>query len=143
MTLEQLARILSDGNHSLAVASADGSVTTYDSRGVADLYRLITCSPDKLDGAMVADKVVGKGAAALMAAGHIKALLTRVISSPALKMLEDHDIEVKFDQLTDSIINRQGTGPCPVESLCKTTDDPRECIGLIHDFLIEKGIINQ
>lgn len=144
MNLKQLSSILKEGNHSLAVASADGSLTTCDSRGVIDLYRLLTLSPLKLKGALVADKVVGKGAAALMIAGGIKSLHTDVISRPALGLFALYPaIEVSYYTVTDGIINRQGTGLCPVETLCKSTDNIEDCVTLIHDFLLEKGIIKQ
>lgn len=144
VTLQQLTSILREGNHSLAVASADGTVTTLDNRGVIDLYRLLTLSPLKLKDALVADKVVGKGAAALMIAGQIKALHTNVISRPALDLFSLYPtIEVTYDTLTDGIINRQGTGPCPIESLCRATDNPEECVTLIHGFLVEKGILKE
>lgn len=144
MNLKQLTSILKEGNHSLAVASVDGSVTTCDSRGVIDLYRLLTLSPLKLKDALVADKIVGKGAAALMIAGKIKALHTDVISRPALDLFSSYPtIEVSYETLTDGIINRQGTGSCPVETLCKSTDNIEDCVSLIHGFLLEKGIIKQ
>ncbi len=75
MTLEDLATLLRSGGHSLAVY--DGTaVHTYDSRGVADLYRLLREAPATLPGAMVADKVVGKGAAALMILGGVREVFT-------------------------------------------------------------------
>ncbi len=38
-------------------------------RGVKDLLRILTATPTLLAGSFIADKVVGKGAAALMTAG--------------------------------------------------------------------------
>ena len=45
------------------------TIRIFRERGVRDLWRLLHEEPELLDGAFVADKVVGKGAAALMAAG--------------------------------------------------------------------------
>ena len=47
-------------------------VRTYTHRGVDDLYRLLTQEPTFLDGAEVADRVVGKAAAAMMVKGGVK-----------------------------------------------------------------------
>ena len=44
-------------------------VRTYTHRGVDDLYRLLTQEPTFLDGAEVADRVVGKAAAAILQIG--------------------------------------------------------------------------
>ena len=50
----------------------NGDVTRiFRERGVKDLYRLLEEEPELLDGAFVADKVVGKGAAALMILGGV------------------------------------------------------------------------
>ena len=84
MTLEELKQTLSQGNHALAIYDQDEQLHTYDNKGVRDLYTLLTTEPQVLKGAMVADKVVGKGAAALMIVGGIAELHTHIISEPAL-----------------------------------------------------------
>ena len=50
------------------------TIRIFRERGVRDLWRLLHEEPELLDGAFVADKVVGKGAAALMAAGRVREL---------------------------------------------------------------------
>ena len=65
--LEDIIRLLHEGKHSLVVSN--GEVRTFDRRGVADLYALLQEDSDFLKGASVADKVVGKAAAALMIFG--------------------------------------------------------------------------
>ena len=52
-------------------------------RGVADLFRLQHEEPQLLRGAFIADKVVGKGAAALMVLGGVEGLFADVVSRPA------------------------------------------------------------
>lgn len=127
---------LEGGAHSLAIAN-NGKTYVFDGRGVADLFRLYTKNPEILYGASVADKVVGKGAAALMALGGVKALHALVISDAALALLKREGVEVTCDRIVPAIINRAGTGPCPVESLCKDCATPRECFPLIEVFLNE------
>ena len=61
--LEDIIRLLHEGKHSLVVSN--GEVRTFDRRGVADLYALLREDSDFLKGASVADKVVGKAAAAM------------------------------------------------------------------------------
>ena len=73
---ERLVQVLHAGGYSLAVWPADGK--SVHSRGeVADLYRLMREDPEVLRGAIVADKVVGKAAAALMLAGGVQSLVHR------------------------------------------------------------------
>ena len=102
---------------SCVIARGD-AVTLCRARGVADLLRLLTTSPGTLAGAIIADKVVGKGAAALMILGGVSAV---------------------YGRLTDNIINRAATGICPVESLCAPCRTAGECLPLIMKFVSENS----
>lgn len=57
--------LLESGRHSLAIVN-NGNTYVFDGRGVADLFSIYKETPGVLFGASLADKVVGKGAAALM-----------------------------------------------------------------------------
>ena len=72
-------------------------VRSFHQRGVSDLWRLLHEEPELLRGAFVADKVVGKGAAALMAAGGVRGLYARTVSRPALDLLAAAGIPVETD----------------------------------------------
>ncbi|MBQ4035159.1 MAG: DUF1893 domain-containing protein [Paludibacteraceae bacterium] len=135
MTLEELKQTLSQGNHALAIYDQDEQLHTYDNKGVRDLYTLLTTEPQVLKGAMVADKVVGKGAAALMIVGGIAELHTHIISEPAIKLLELSGIRYSFDEKVDHIENRDKTGWCPVETLCKDMPTAGQCVPLIANFI--------
>lgn len=90
---------------------------------------------DFLKGASIADKVVGKGAAALMILGGIRELHTDIISSKALDLLRSSDIKVHFVQEVPFIWNRDHTGWCPVETMCSEEESAEAILPLIHDFL--------
>lgn len=74
--------------------------------------------PQLLRGAFIADKVVGKGAAALMVLGGVEGLFADVVSRPALELLAGAGIAVEYTVVVPNIVNRAGTGTCPVEQLC-------------------------
>lgn len=116
-----------------------GVRSVFHKRGVADLHRLYHESPEMLEGVDVLDKVVGKGAAALMVAGKIARLQTPVISEPALRLLLDAGIEVEYGEKVPYIINRRGDGMCPLEQRCKDTDDISQLIGIIDGFVRDIG----
>ena len=80
--MRRLTEILHGGGWSLVVDN--GAIRTFSGRGVSDLYGLLTREPETLRGASVADKVVGKGAAALMVLGGVKEVYADVASAPAL-----------------------------------------------------------
>ncbi len=131
--MTDLIRILHDGGYSLVVDN--GEVSTFTGRGVSDLYKLLTNEPDSLTGARLADKVVGKAAAALMILGNTKELYADVISIPAHTLLKDRGIKVSYEKEVHHIINRTRTGWCPLEALCHDAHTPQECLKRIQEFM--------
>lgn len=131
--MEDLIRILHEGNHSLVVANGDSC--TFDGRGVADLYALLEEDPGFLKGAYIADKVVGKGAAALMVKGGIGRLHADVISVSALSLLQEHHIRTEFGTLVPYIKNRSGMDRCPLEKLCDKEKSVDAMFTLIQGFV--------
>jgi len=111
--MQKLIDILHEGNYSCVVSN--GKIRTFSNRGVADLYDLYKTEPEFLAGASVADKVIGKGAAAILAAGKIKRLYADVISEPALALLYEYGIDVQYNQKVAHIENRDKSGWCPLE----------------------------
>ena len=103
-----LIDMLLSGHHSLVVGGT--TVRTFDGRGVSDLYRLYTEEPMTLRGAVVADKVVGKGAAALMAVMGVAEVYAHVISQPAYDLLCSSGAVVTYGTLVPNIINRTARG---------------------------------
>jgi ParB/RepB/Spo0J family partition protein len=133
-TLQDLIAIQTQGNYSCVILNGD-KPRTFNQRGVADLYDLLHNEPALLKGATMVDKVVGKGAAALMIVGNIKRLHTRIICTPALEMLRKAGVEVTFDQEVEYIYNIPRTGWCPLEARCKDAKTAEECMPLIADFV--------
>lgn len=133
--LSDLIRVLHGGGHSLVVAA--DRVRTFDGRGISDLYALLTEHPDRLRGASVADKVVGKGAAALMVLGGVREVYADVVSTPALDLLRANGLPVRFAQEVPHIVNRAGTGLCPIETRCMPCRTPEECLERIRSFIVD------
>ena len=106
--MEKLINLLHTGGYSCTIANG-GKIRTFTQRGVADLYDLLTQEPEFLKGALIADKVVGKGAAALMILGGIKELYTDIISTKALELFRKSDVKVDFAQEVAFIWNRDRT----------------------------------
>lgn len=132
--MDSLVRLLHEGGYSCVVRNG-AETRTFTRRGVADLLYLLDNEPDFLRGASVADKVVGKGAAALMALGRVGAVHSDVISTPALHLLRTYGVEVSFACETDRIMNRAKDGLCPVESICLPLDNPEEMLTEIRTFI--------
>lgn len=74
----------------------------------------------------IADKIVGKAAAMLFVKAGISSVYAEVLSFPAKEYLEAHGIPVTCRTLTERIINRTGTGICPMEAAVLDIDDAEE-----------------
>ena len=68
--MDELIRLLNEGNYSCVVRQGE-ETRTFSRRGVADLYDLYATDRAFLKGAWLGDKVIGKGAAALMVLGGV------------------------------------------------------------------------
>ena len=127
---------LATENHTLVVCRGD-VVRCFDQRGVADLYALLHNEPELLRGASVADKVVGRAAAALMIAGGVRALHTGVVSRLALDLFTQSPVEVYYDVVVEHVINRTQTDWCPLERRCADAQTVEECLERIDRFMEE------
>lgn len=134
MAHDNVIKILHDGGYSCVIENR-GRIYTFTERGVKDLYNLYKNSPEILQGAFIADKVVGKGAAALMALGAVSEVYCDIISENAVKLLQDCRIMYSFAKQVSYIINRNKNGMCPVETLCMNAGSPEECLPLIENLI--------
>lgn len=134
--IRQLTELLHSGNYSCVIANGN-ETRTFSQRGVADLYDLLHEAPDFLRGARVADKVVGKGAAALLVAGGVASVYADTLSRPALALLEAHGVATDCDQVVSAIRNRTNTGFCPLESRCRDIDDLDRLVAEVDRFVAE------
>ena len=132
--MKQLIEILHDEGLTLVVRSENGDIHRFTQRGVKDLVTLVGERPEVLQGAFIADKAVGKAAAACMVVGGVKHVHADVMSEPALALLNAHGIITEYGQLVDHIINRAGTDWCPMERLSRGIDYPTVIIQKINEF---------
>lgn len=132
--MDTLTRMLHEGGYSCVIAHAT-EIRTFAQRGVADLYDLLHHDAPFLEEALVADKVVGKAAAALMISGRIKRLHTDVISKPALSLLQEAGIEVQAGRIVPFIENRTRTDWCPLEKICYPLRPVNEILRAIEEFI--------
>lgn len=132
--LKQLRHILHTTNCSCVIANGD-KIESFYQRGIKDLYELLNSNRSLLEGATIADKVIGKGAAALMIAGGVTMVYADVISEPAMELFKQFSIKVEYDKKVANIINRRGDGICPVEERCTECNTIEECLVKIEEFV--------
>lgn len=132
--LNHLQQILHTNACSCVIGNGN-TIAEFHQRGIKDLYDLLHNNRPLLDGASVADKVIGKGAAALMIAGGVKDVYADVISNAAMELFEKYATTVSYDQKVAYIVNRRGDGICPVEERCAECNTIEECLVKIDEFV--------
>ena len=132
--MKQLKEILQREGCSCVIANR-GEVRIFRERGVKDLHTLYTANPDFLCGASVADKVVGKAAAALMILGGVERLYAKTISNQAVELLSNSTVEVEYGDTVPYIINRTKTDLCPMEKATKDMTNLEEIFASIDAFV--------
>ena len=114
-------------------------LTVYNGPGISDLLRLVKTEPDKLQGAFVADKVIGKAAAALLILGGVDSIYTDLISDRAIELLRKSPVKVSFSEKVSIIMNRSKDNICPMENVCSVVNSPQECYERINEFIESKN----
>ena len=115
--------------HPLALCRGE-EILTDDRRGVAPMLSFLSEGRD-LSGFCAADRMVGKAAALLFLKAGVRELFAEVLSESALVLLRKAGLPCTYGTLTPAIINREGTGPCPMEKAVRDTDDPETGYALI------------
>lgn len=127
--LEKAIKLLNENGYTCVVVK-DKDIFFSNDRGVKPLLKWIEEGKD-LTGFSAADKVVGKGAAMLYVLLNIKEIYAPVISKVAYHFLNEHNIEVQFENLVDRIVNRDKTGFCPIEEAVMDIEDVTKALEAI------------
>ena len=133
--MQQLIEILRREKCSLVVKN-HGIVTTYSKPGVRDLEYLLDHDPEMLHGATIADKVIGKAAAAMVVVGGVKELYAEVMSKRAIPFLEEAGIAYTYGTLVDTI--KEEGGRCQLEKITAPATTPEETVALLRTHFEEK-----
>ena len=132
--IEIVKRRLDDTSASLVVMNKNGEIREFYNRRVIDIVSLIKSGENFLDGAIIADKVIGKVASALLVLAGVKEIYARTISEYAIEVLENNNIKYSFGNRVDYIINNDKTGMCPMENKFKDEKN----LKVIYNYFINK-----
>ncbi len=127
---EQMLEQLNAQGLSLLVRN-HGVTTRHENRGVQDLLSLIESQPERLKGAVVADKMVGKAAAALMIAGGVREVHTNLICTEARKLFEQAGVSVFAKEEVPMILNRDRSGQCPIDNRLNDVVTVEDCVRIL------------
>lgn len=133
--MENIIELLHLGGYSCVVVNST-EIHTFRQRGIEDLYDLHLYNARLLQGATVADRIVGIAAATLMLSGGVEFVYAEIISLPALRLLQDAGIKVSALQIVPMIENSDRTDWYPLERICLKGQSVKEIIALINQFMI-------
>lgn len=123
-----------------AVFHGESCVYSAKGRGIGPLLKAYEAEGEPLNGALVADKIVGKAAAMLLISGKALAVYAEVMSEKAYELLCHNNIRVEYNTLSPFIKNRQNDGPCPIEAAVKSIEAPEDGYKAIKNTLAELKI---
>lgn len=127
--LEEAVALIGEEGTSCVVIKGGEIIHTADGRGVAPLIALYDNQPDKLRASLVVDRIIGKAAAVILTLGGAQSVYGTTMSAAGRDYLQKMGVEASFGRCVDVIVNRLGTGVCPIEGSVLEIDDPAE--GLI------------
>ena len=133
--LQQAISLLNETTCSVAVITRGEGIFTDIGPSVRPLFYIYEAHKEAMAGAYVADKVVGKAAAALLCDAGVCAVYGHVMSEGALELLNSRSISARYGTLVPHIQNRRGDDLCPMEKTVLGCDDPAACVRLIADFI--------
>lgn len=130
----QMLDMLNEQGLSLLVYN-NGELTTHANRGIQDLLQLISEHPERLDGAVAADKIIGKSAAAIMIVGGVKEVHTNLICTPARELFEKEGVLVFATEEVPMILNRDKSGMCPMDTQIANIESIDECVAVLRGII--------
>ena len=134
--LEQAKEAL-QGEITFAAVLADGTLVTSEKKGIGPMMALLQENEKILQGAWVADRVIGRAAALLMEKAGVQGAYGGIVSSHALRAFAKSDIQFSYGKEVDYIINRTKTGMCPMEQTVLEIEDGEEAYAALRKKLKE------
>ena len=130
--LDTAKSALEEGSYTCVLCRED-QLRVSTRRGVAPLLHWLEAGIES--GFCAADKVVGRATAYLYCLLGAKAVYGKVMSQPALQVLQQQGIIAQYETLVDQIRNRQNTGCCPMEAATAACQTPEQALTAIRETL--------
>ena len=97
-------------------------------KGLKPLLAIWERNGEKLQGAIVVDKVIGRAAAAVLISAKVSYVHGELMSEDAVAFLSMHGIAAGYRKLVPLILNRDRSGRCPLELLVDEIDVPEKAV---------------
>jgi hypothetical protein len=124
--LEIAKRKLKENDLALAIVKDSKVLFKSKSHGVSGFLKALDKLKEKIVGASIADKVVGKAIALLCVYAQVKAVYALTMSMKAEQFLKNYGIYIEWDSLMENILNASGKNVCPFERAAAGINNPEE-----------------
>lgn len=132
---ERAVSLLHRDGYTCVLCDRDRVLTSRE-HGLAPLIRLLDTN-ESLQDMAAADHLIGRAAALLLLAAGVKAVYGEVMSEDAHRLLSDAGVRTEYGTLEPEILNRAGTGPCPMEQAAAAVTDPAEALPVLRQAMQE------
>ena len=137
--LELARQTLRADSLTFAIARAGAILRIGRREGISELLEAIDALCDSARGVSLADKVVGKAVAMVARAARMRAVYSPLASQAASDALAVEKIEFEYDRLVPLILNKRSDGPCPMEQLTLSIDDPSAVLAALREFVRKRA----
>ena len=96
------------------------------SHGISGFLQAIEKLGKKLEGASMADKIVGRAIALLCIYADVKEVYAETLSMGAKRLFEKYSLCYEWDNLVEKILDTQKIEACPFEKASKQISNPKE-----------------
>jgi len=96
------------------------------SHGISGFLQAIEKLGKKLEGASMADKIVGRAIALLCIYADVKEVYAETLSRGAKSLFEKYSLYYEWDNLVEKILDTQKIEACPFEKASKQISNPKE-----------------
>lgn len=117
----------------LSAVLQNGGTFETAKRGISPLLDILENDPTFLQDAVCTDKIVGKAAAMLFVRCKVRSVHGEVMSKAGDAFLTEYGVPHTFGTLADHIVNRAGTGMCPMEETVLYESDPARAEKLLRE----------
>ena len=126
--------ILKKRDLSLAIVKKGELLFESSSSGIKGLLQAIDKLEACLEGSSVADRVVGRAAALLLAYSRVREVYAATLSDEGLEVLKENSVPVEHDNLVPKILDRKGEDICPFEKFSITITSVEEAYRQLEAF---------
>ncbi|MGD8546309.1 MAG: DUF1893 domain-containing protein [Candidatus Bathyarchaeota archaeon] len=122
--LKMARKKLDENGLTLCVVKEDEILFESLMSGISGFLTVVEMFGGKLEGASIADRIVGKAIALLCVYSRVKAVYASVLSMKGKTVFEEHGVHHEWDQLVECVLSVNRVGICPFEKLSSGISDP-------------------